>query len=178
MLSSRLVGTGRNAKIAVALAAALWGLYWLPLRAMDEQGITGAWATLAFYLGPAVLFAPLAALRWRRLIAGGRGLFLTAFVTTLALVFYANALIFTEVVRAVLLVYLTPVWSTLFARAFLGEPITRLRLVSIAPGDAERDQDKHEAGNPDARTHLRSPHRNGTAMARPCGTLELTERRR
>ncbi len=136
MMSVLLTATGRNAKIAVALAAALWGLYWLPLRAMDAQGITGAWATLAFYLGPAILCAPLAVLRWRRLLAGGRGLFLTAFVTALALVFYANALIFTEVVRAVLLVYLTPVWSTLFARAFLGEPITRLRLVSIALGIA------------------------------------------
>ena len=136
MMSVLLTATGRNAKIAVALAAALWGLYWLPLRAMDEQGITGAWATLAFYLGPAILCAPIAVLRWRRLLAGGGGLWLTAFVTALALVFYANALIFTEVVRAVLLVYLTPVWSTLFARAFLGEPITRLRLVSIALGIA------------------------------------------
>ncbi|MCG8360945.1 MAG: DMT family transporter [Kiloniellales bacterium] len=136
MSAALLAPSSRNAKIAVALAAAIWGLYWIPLRGLDEAGVTGAWATLLFYVLPALIFAPVAARRRRSLAAGGRGLLLTAFLPALALVFYANSLIFTEIVRAVLLVYMTPVWSTLFARVFLGEPITRLRLVSIALGFA------------------------------------------
>ncbi len=136
MISALLVGSGRNAKFAVFLGGALWGLFWIPLRALDEAGVTGAWATLAYFLGPAILWLPLVSGRWRRLVAGGPGLALTCAIAAVSLVCYANALIFTEVVRAVLLYYLTPVWSTLLARIFLGEAITPVRLVSIALGIA------------------------------------------
>ena len=136
MFSALLIGSGRNAKIAVFLGGAFWGLFWIPLRALDEAGVTGAWATLAYYLGPAILWLPLVTGRWRRLFAGGRRLLLTCAIAAVSLVCYANALIFTEVVRAVLLYYLLPVWSTLLARIFLGEPITRMRFFSIALGFA------------------------------------------
>ena len=136
MFSALLIGSGRNAKLAVFLGGALWGLFWIPLRALDEAGVTGAWATLAYFLGPAILWLPLVSGRWRRLVAGGRGLALTCASAAVSMVCYANALIFTEVVRAVLLYYLTPVWSTLLARVFLGELITPVRFVSIALGFA------------------------------------------
>ncbi len=136
MMSVLLTATGRNAKIAVALAAALWGLHWIPLRGLDAAGVTGAWATFFYYLVPLLLCLPFAAWRWRRLLSGGPGLWLTCFLVALSMVCYANALIFTEVVRAVLLFYLTPIWSTLLARALLGEPITRLRFLSIGLGFA------------------------------------------
>ncbi|MEM6467421.1 MAG: DMT family transporter, partial [Pseudomonadota bacterium] len=51
-----------------------------------------------------------------------------------SLVLYAGALIFTDVVRALLLYYLTPIWSTLLAWMVLGEPISRLRWVTIGLG--------------------------------------------
>ncbi len=136
MFSSRLAASGRNAKIAVALGGALWGLYWLPLRGLDAVGITGAWATLAIYVGSLVLWLPISLGRIKQLIAGGRGLFFTTLIAGISLVLYANSLIFTEVVRAILLFYLTPVWSTLFAWLLLGEAITRLRWISIALGFA------------------------------------------
>ncbi len=136
MFSALLIGSGRNAKLAVFFGAAMWGLFWIPLRALDEAGVTGAWATLAYFLGPAILWLPLVSGRWQRLAAGGRGLALTCTIAAVSMVCYANALIFTEVVRAVLLYYLTPVWSTLLARIFLGEAITPVRFVSIALGIA------------------------------------------
>ena len=67
---------------------------------------------------------PLVAWRWRRVLRGGFGLQLTGLITGLSLVLYADALVYTEVIRAMLLFYLTPVWSTLLARIFLKEPIT------------------------------------------------------
>ncbi len=136
MFSALLRESGPNAKIAVALAAALWGLYWIPLRGLDGAGLTGAWATVAFYLGPLILCLPIALWRWRALAAGGWSLWLTATVAALSLVFYANALLLTDVVRVVLLYYLTPVWSTLLARVVLGEPITGLRVGAIILGFA------------------------------------------
>ncbi|MFP6742234.1 MAG: DMT family transporter [Alphaproteobacteria bacterium] len=49
---------------------------------------------------------------------------------------YSDALLLTEVVTAILLFYLTPVWSTILARLFLGQPITAIRMVAIALGFA------------------------------------------
>jgi drug/metabolite transporter (DMT)-like permease len=101
---------------------------------MDEAGITGAWATVMFYLVPFVLMAPIGLWRWRRLLEGGFGLHVTGMIAGGALVLYADALIYTEVIRGMLLYYLTPVWSTLLARLWLKDPITPARGVAIAFG--------------------------------------------
>lgn len=127
-------GTETQAKLACAFAGVVWGLIWIPLRAMDAAGITGAWATAMLYFWPFVLVLPLAVWRWRRVLRGGFGLQLTGLVTATSLVLYADALIYTEVIRAMLLFYLTPVWSTLLARIFLKEPITGVRWVAIGLG--------------------------------------------
>ena len=88
------------AKLACAYSGVVWGLFWIPLRALDGSGVTGAWATVLFYLVPAVLFLPIALWRWRALLAGGWGLQLTDLVTGTAVVLYADGLVYTEVVPA------------------------------------------------------------------------------
>ena len=123
-----------RAKLACALAGVVWGLFWIPLRAMDQAGISGAWATAMLYFWPLLLLLPLAAWRWRRMLRGGAGLQVTGMVTAASLVLYADALIYTEVIRAMMLFYLTPVWSTLLARIFLNEPITLARWIALALG--------------------------------------------
>ena len=122
------------AMIAVAAAGLAWGIFWIPLRALDEAGITGVWAVVLFYLLPAVLLAPVIFLRRRQIIKGGLPLQIAGMLAGVALVCYAGALIFTEVVRATLFFYLTPIWSTLLARVTLGEPITGLRWGTIGLG--------------------------------------------
>ncbi len=123
-----------RAKLSCALAGVVWGLFWIPLRALDDIGITGAWATVVLYFWPLALLLPLAIWRWRRILRGGFGLQVTGLVTGASLVLYADALIYTEVIRAMLLFYLTPVWSTLLARIYLKEPITLARWFAIALG--------------------------------------------
>ena len=44
-----------RASIACAYSGVAWGLFWIPLRYMDAQGINGAWATVMFYGVPALL---------------------------------------------------------------------------------------------------------------------------
>ncbi len=129
-----MIQTETLAKLACAYSGVVWGLFWIPLRAMDEAGISGGWSTLMFYVVPLVLTLPLLFWRWRPLVSGGFRLHLTGFIAGLSLVCYANALIYTEIVHAMLLFYLTPVWSTLLARCWLKEPITRVRVVAIALG--------------------------------------------
>jgi drug/metabolite transporter (DMT)-like permease len=134
MLSSRLVGTGRNAKVVAAVGAGFWGVYWIPLRALDEAGITGGWASLVFFLGPLIICLPIMVWRWRFIRRGGYGLLLSGLIGGTSMVLYNDALIFTEVVRAMLLYYLTPIWGGLLGYVLLGEPITRIRWLSFGLG--------------------------------------------
>jgi drug/metabolite transporter (DMT)-like permease len=57
-------------------------------------------------------------------------------VAALSLVLYSISILYTDIVRAMLLFYLTPLWSTLLARLVLGESITSLRWLAMALGIA------------------------------------------
>lgn len=122
------------AKLACIFAGIVWGVYWIPLRMMATSGIVGLWATVMFYLVPLALLAPLVVWRWRDLVPGYLRLHLAGFLGGFTFVLYANAFMFTEVVRAMLLYYLTPIWGFLLARAFLGEAITPIRWISMLLG--------------------------------------------
>jgi drug/metabolite transporter (DMT)-like permease len=124
----------RFAKITCALAGAVWGIYWIPLRAVHETGISGSWATTLFYLVPFSLLLPVGIIRWRGILQAGWPLQWIAISAGLSLAFYSNAFLYTDVIRAILLYYLTPIWSVLLARVWLKEPITRNLIVAIVLG--------------------------------------------
>jgi drug/metabolite transporter (DMT)-like permease len=128
--------TDTLAKLACAFSGLVWGLFWIPIRALAEAGISGLWAGLFFYGVPFVLVLPLLFWNWRETVKGGLWLQFMGFTAAASLVIYSVSMLYTEVVRAMLLFYLTPLWSTVLARIFLGDPITRLRLVAMALGIA------------------------------------------
>lgn len=129
-----LAKTENTAMIAVALSGVAWGLFWLPLRALDSAGIGGVWAVALFYIVPMILLLPIIFLRRRQIARGGWSLHLAGQLSGAALVLYAGALVFTDVVRALLFYYLTPIWSTILARLVIGERITGRRWGTIGLG--------------------------------------------
>jgi drug/metabolite transporter (DMT)-like permease len=120
------------AKLACAYSGFVWGLFWIPVRHLDAVGISGLWAIFYFYALPFVLALPVLFFRWRHMVAGGLWLTLLGFAAAVSLILYSASVLYTDVVRATLLFYLTPLWSTLLARLFLGEPITPLRWLAMA----------------------------------------------
>lgn len=118
----------------VAVSGVLWGLFWLPFRALGEAGLAGGWASLAFYLCSTLVLLPVAVARRRHLRAAGTGLLLTGAIAGAAFSLYATALLLTEVVRVLLLFYLTPIWGTVLGRVLLGERITRYRGAALVCG--------------------------------------------
>lgn len=123
-----------RAKLACAYSGLVWGLFWLPLRQLEKSGIPGLWANLVFYFAPLFFVVPALIVRNRQIAAGGLDLQLKGLITALSLVAYSIAILSTEIVRAILLFYLTPIWSGLLARAVLGEPITPVRWLSMGLG--------------------------------------------
>ena len=96
------------ASSVVFFSAALWGLYWIPLRYLEGLGIGGGWAVALLNLPAGVALLPLVLLAWRRHRAHmGQALAIGIF-TGLGLALYASGLIYSSVVRATLLFYLTP----------------------------------------------------------------------
>ncbi|QDG77344.1 DMT family transporter [Labrenzia sp. PHM005] len=122
------------AMVSVAAAGVAWGIFWIPLRALDDAGVVGAWAVVVFYVLPTLLLLPIIFLRRRQILDGGWPLQVAGILAGVALVCYAGALIFTEVVRATLFFYLTPIWSTLLAWIVLREPVTMPRWATIGLG--------------------------------------------
>ena len=118
--------------LAVAVAAGLWGLYWLPQRILEADGLTGGWGTLTQHAIPLLLMAPLAAWRAFRGRPSGAGWCGIGLLAGGGFVCYANSLLLTEVVRALLLFYLTPVWATLLERFAQGKPLAPARFATLA----------------------------------------------
>jgi len=111
--------------LALILNAGLWGLSWIPYKAMEAHGLSILWATALAYTALTLgLFlirrqAIGELLRWPHPLWGMAicyGLTNTCFNWALAL---------GDVVRVVLLFYLMPVWSALFARWMLREHMGR-----------------------------------------------------
>jgi drug/metabolite transporter (DMT)-like permease len=120
-----------RAKLACLYAGGVWGLFWIPLRALEKEGINGLWVTVVYFLVPTIFLLPVGILRLKYLKLGGFNLQLTGMLSGGALMLYATSIVYTDVVRAMLLFYLTPVWGTILGRLYLNEDITPLRIFSM-----------------------------------------------
>ena len=105
--------------IALALSAGAWGIYWLPQRILEDGGLTGGWGTIAQMVIGTLVLLPVCL--WRKIKGRSSGfeLPLTGFLVGGGVVCYALSFLLTDVVRALILFYMTPVWTTIFEIIFL-----------------------------------------------------------
>jgi drug/metabolite transporter (DMT)-like permease len=127
-----LAGAAHAPALAIAISAVLWGAWWIPLRALEERGLSGSWATVGVYAVAFALLVPIIARA--RLIAHVRWLGAIALLSGVSLALWNHALIVGDVVRSMLLFFLCPVWATLITRFVLGQPLSQLRVVSVPLG--------------------------------------------
>ena len=118
----------------ILASALLWGTLWIPLREIRAAGSSGPLLTAVGFLLPLAVLAPFAARRWPQIRRAGFALPAAGFGLALSIALYSEGLVRGSVGRVVLLFYLMPVWTTLFARIHLSQPITPRRLASIALG--------------------------------------------
>jgi len=123
--------------LVVAACGAAWGTFWFPLRWLADYGVGSAWVSLVFSVTGIIVPLP-----WiiRGIIRRPTGLeqFATQMLTGLLIGFgftlYILSLAITDVLHAILLFYLTPVWSTLIACIIFGEKLSWSRGLAIAAG--------------------------------------------
>ena len=109
--------------LAIMMGASVWGMVWYPLRMLNALGVTGT-AASALTSGAGCLFVlvvrrgAIRTVRWHWLLPA---LALFAGITNLGFVWGA---IHGQVMRVLLLFYLTPAWTALFAHFILHERLT------------------------------------------------------
>ena len=122
--------------IALAISAGAWGIYWLPQRILEEGGLTGGWGTIAQMIIGVILLLPIAI--WRKVKGKTTGLEipLTGFLIGGGFICYALSFLLTDVVRALILFYMTPIWTTIFEILFLKKRpgLERILTLSLALG--------------------------------------------
>lgn len=117
--------TGRLYPIlGLLFGATMWGLIWYPYRLLQEAGVGGVVSSLASYGVPLALVIPFL---WRHFLTA-RAHFVWLALLGLAAGWtnmgYVLAVIGGEIMRVVLLFYLAPVWTVIFARWLLGERLS------------------------------------------------------
>ena len=118
--------------VALALSAGAWGIYWLPQRILEDGGLTGGWGTIAQMLIGFLVLLPFSI--WRKIKGRSFGfeLPLTGLLIGGGFICYALSFLLTDVVRALILFYMTPVWTTIFEILFLKKKPGWQRAVSLA----------------------------------------------
>ncbi len=122
------------ASTAVFLSASLWGLYWVPLRYLESKGIDGLWAIAMLNFPAALVLFMIVTCQWQLHRDYIQRAILIGIFTGLGIGLYAAGLVYSSVVRATLLFYLTPVWGTLIGIFWLGEKAGWQRWAAIVLG--------------------------------------------
>ena len=117
--------------IAVFFTSGLWGLYWIPQRALQNGGLTGGWGTVAQYAIPLIVLTPF--IIWKFIKGKSTGLNLTLIGLFFGggIACYANSFLLTDLMRVFILFYLMPVWTTIFEIIFFKQKPNWQRGVSI-----------------------------------------------
>ena len=119
---------------AIAISGALWGLYWIPVRHLQAGGVGVVWITLGIFVAALAMFAPVLVRHPPARAAFTPRMIVTGLLTGGAFVLYTVSIVLTEVVAAILLFYLSPVWATVLGRVLLAETLTPSRLAALALG--------------------------------------------
>jgi drug/metabolite transporter (DMT)-like permease len=116
---------------ALLAGATMWGTVWYPMRLLEAAGIAGIWLTFSLYVAATLAGV---VLTWRDLgwflrrpgLLAALGL--SAGWTNLAFVL---AILDGNVVRVLLLFYLSPVWATVLGALVLREPIHKSTILVL-----------------------------------------------
>lgn len=114
----------RLAIAALLFSSSLWGIIWYPLRWLDEAGMSAVWSSLVMYLAAGVLVLPFLFKQAIFNESNRKDLVFLALAAGITNIAFLVALTEGEVMRVMLLFYLSPIWSVLLSRWWLKEHLS------------------------------------------------------
>lgn len=110
--------------VGLLIAATFWGVVWYPLRLLEQSGVHGLWSTLIIF-GSAAIVGIIILYKYCAEIGREIPLFLIVAVgSAWANVAFVLAVLDGNIVRVMLLFYLSPIWATILSWWFLKERLS------------------------------------------------------
>lgn len=116
---------------SLLLAACFWGVSWYPLRLLAEAGLDGVWTTLIAWGVISLAVVPWLRAYWPELRQHWPSLLAIGFTAGWCNLAFVLAMLDGQVVRILLLFYLSPLWATLLAVHVLGERLSLQGVVAL-----------------------------------------------
>ena len=117
------IGNNKNffAIFGLLFGATVWGVIWFPYRLLEQAGVSGIVASFYTYLIPMLIGCFVFGRQWRALFRQPTSIIWLVLVAGWTNLSYVLAVIDGEVMRVILLFYLSPVWTLLLAHFWLKE---------------------------------------------------------
>lgn len=109
------------AVFGLLFGAFCWGVIWYPYRIMQEAGVSGVVSSLYTYLIALTIAALVFHKHWRGVFKQPKSIVWLALVAGWTNLSYVLAIIDGEVMRVMLLFYLSPLWTLILAHFWLKE---------------------------------------------------------
>ena len=117
--------------LGLLFGAAIWGVIWYPYRLINEAGVTGVAASFYTYSIAVLIGILLFAKHWRGLASLPKSIVILSLIAGWSNLGYVMAVVHGEVMRVMLLFYLSPLWTLILAHFWLKEPISRAGISAI-----------------------------------------------
>ncbi len=109
--------------LSLLFTATLWGVVWYPLRLLEEQGLVGTWSALVSYGAALGVFLWVFVRDFSALKQNALPLLLMGLSAGWCNVAFIMAVLDGNVVRVLLLFYLSPFWAVCLGWLLLGEKL-------------------------------------------------------
>jgi len=119
------------AAFGLLFGAVCWGLIWYPYRVMQEAGISGVTSSFYTYVIVVCIFAVVLHKQWRAALNQPKSVIWLAMIAGWTNLSYVLAIIDGEVMRVMLLFYLSPLWTLIMAHFWLKERTNKRGLAVI-----------------------------------------------
>ena len=110
--------------LSLLFAATMWGLFWYPLRLFESAGMPAIWVTLVAFLSSSLIGVMFTIRYWREYWVKPKTLLLIALTAGWCNVGFLVAVVEGNVIRVILLFYLSPIWTVILGHYLLKETIS------------------------------------------------------
>lgn len=124
--------------MSLLLGATMWGVVWYPMRLLEQMGVGGLWQALGISIPPAMILSWTLYRYWHDLRQNPWQMLGLSVASWWVNTSFILAMLDGNVMRVLLLFYLSPLWSVLLGAWVLNEKLTRrsamILVVAVAGG--------------------------------------------